>query len=55
MHVIDARHYLDDKGGIGPEKGPARKMAEFITSAIAHASNFDRPDTAPGSAFPGPV
>lgn len=42
MHVIDARHYLDDKGGIGPEKGPARKMAEFITSAIADASVFVR-------------
>ena len=35
---------------IGPAKGPARKMAEFITSAIADASVFDRPDTAPGPA-----
>ena len=36
--------------GIGPAKGPARTMAEFITSAIADTSDFDRPDTAPGLA-----
>ena len=35
---------------IGPAKGPARKMAEFITLAIADTSDFDRPDTAPGPA-----
>ncbi|GAC1426887.1 MAG: hypothetical protein NVSMB6_27140 [Burkholderiaceae bacterium] len=50
MYVIDVRHYLDGKGGIGPEKGPARKMADFITSVIAHASDFDRPDNMPGPA-----
>jgi len=44
VYVIDVRHYLDDKGNIGPEKGPARKMADFITSVIAHASDFDRPE-----------
>ena len=36
--------------GIGSAKGPARKIAEFITSAIADTSDFDRPDTAPGPA-----
>lgn len=50
MYVIDATHYLDDKGDIAPERGPARKMADFLTSVIAHASDFDRPDTAPGPA-----
>ena len=35
---------------IGPAKGPARKIAEFITSAIVDTSDFDRPDTAPGLA-----
>jgi hypothetical protein len=50
MYVIDARHYLDDKGNIAPERGPARKMADFVTSVIAHASNFDRPDDAPAPA-----
>ena len=48
MYVIDVRHYLDDKGNIGLEKGPARKMAEFITSVVAHASDFDRPESTPG-------
>ena len=50
MYVIDAHHSLNDKGDIGPERGPARKMADFITSVIAHASDFDRPDSAPGPA-----
>ncbi len=50
MYVIDALHYLNDKGDIGPEKGPARKMADFITSVIAHASDFDRPGGTPGPA-----
>ena len=49
MYVIDARHFLNDKGDIGPERGPGRKMADFVTAVIAHESDFDRPDT------PGPV
>jgi hypothetical protein len=48
MYVIDARHYLDDRGAIAPERGPARKMADFVTSVIAHASDFDRRDSTPG-------
>lgn len=49
MYVIDARHFLNGKGDIGPERGPGRKMADFVTAVIAHESNFDRPDS------PGPV
>ena len=49
MYVIDARHFLNGKGDIGPERGPGRKMADFVTAVIAHASDVDRPDT------PGPV
>ena len=48
MYVIDTTHFLNDKGNIGPEKGPTRKMANFITSVIAHASDFDRSDEVPG-------
>jgi hypothetical protein len=48
MYVIDARHYLDDKGNIAPKRGPARKLAEFVTSVIAHACDLDRPDGTPG-------
>lgn len=50
MYVIDARHCLNDKGDIAAEPGAARKMADFITSVVAHASDFDRPDSTPGPA-----
>ncbi len=49
VYVIDVRHFLDDRGDIGPERGPARAMSEFVTAVIAHGSDFDRPDG------PGPV
>ncbi len=48
MYVTDLTHYLDSKGAIAPERGPARKMAEFLTAVVAHASDFDRPYDAPG-------
>lgn len=48
MYVIDLAHYLDPKGAIAPERGPGRKMADFLTAVVAHASDFDRSDTAPG-------
>ena len=49
MYVIDARHFINDKGDIGPERGSGRKMADFVTAVIAHESDVDRPDA------PGPV
>ena len=48
MYIIDVRHFLDDKGNIAPQRGPARRMAEFVTAVVAHASDFDRPDETPG-------
>lgn len=48
MYVIDLTHYLDSKGAIAPELGPAREMAAFLTSVVAHASDFDRSDDVPG-------
>lgn len=48
MYVIDITHYLNDKGAIEPQKGPARKLADFVTSVVAHASDFDRSDDVPG-------
>ena len=48
MYVIDLTHYLDHKGLIAPERGPARKFADFLTSVVAHATDFDRPEAAPG-------
>lgn len=50
MHVIDLTHYLDSKGALAPERGPAREMADFLTAVVAHASDFDRHDGAPGPA-----
>ena len=41
MYITDARHFLDEKGAIGPQQGPAKSMADFLTSAIAYATDFD--------------
>ena len=49
MYVIDARH-LNDQGVIAVQKGPARKMAEFVTTVVAHASDLDRLEQTPGPA-----
>jgi hypothetical protein len=48
VYVIDLTHYLDPKGAIAPERGPARKFADFVTAVIVHATDFDRPDDTPG-------
>ena len=48
MYVIDLTHYLDPRGAIAPEQGPARKFADFLTAVVAHATDFDRPDETPG-------
>ena len=37
MYVIDLTHFLDARGAIAPERGPARKFADF-----------HRPDETPG-------
>ena len=41
MYISDARHFLDEKGAIGPQRGAARAMAEFHAGAIAYATDFD--------------
>lgn len=38
MYITDATHFLDAKGAIGPKRGPGRKMAEFLGSAIVAAT-----------------
>jgi hypothetical protein len=48
MYVIDLSHYLDPRGLIAPDRGPARKFADFLTAVVAHATDFDRPEEAPG-------
>ena len=41
MYVIYLTHYLDSKGAIAPERGPARRMADFLTAVAANASAID--------------
>lgn len=41
MYITDARHFLDEKGAIAPQRGPAKAMAEFHAGAIAYATDFD--------------
>jgi hypothetical protein len=48
MYVIDARHHIERNGFIAVKRGPARKMANFVAAVVAHTSDFDRPEVAPG-------
>jgi hypothetical protein len=36
--ITDLTHFLDKEGRIAPERGPARRMAEFLTSIVSMAS-----------------
>jgi hypothetical protein len=36
--ITDLRHFLDENGQIAPQKGPARRLAEYITAIIVMAS-----------------
>jgi hypothetical protein len=38
MYITDLTHSLDASGAIASRRGPARKLAEFLTSVVAHAS-----------------
>ena len=41
MYITDARHFLNDKGAIGHQQGPAKVMAEFHANTIAYATDFE--------------
>lgn len=47
-YVCDLTHFLDDRGALGPDRGPARKLADFLAAVVAHATDFERPDEVPG-------
>lgn len=38
VYITDATHFLDAKGAIGPQRGPGRKLAEFLGSVIVAAT-----------------
>ena len=39
MYITDLTYFLDKSGAIGPIKGPARAMAQFVVDVVAHASD----------------
>jgi hypothetical protein len=39
MYITDLTHFLDKSGAIGPIKGPARAMAQFLVNVVTHASD----------------
>lgn len=39
MQVTDLRHFLDEKGAIGPKSGPGLKLANYIAAIVAMASD----------------
>jgi len=39
MQITDLTHFLDKAGAIGPVKGPALAMAQFLVNVVAHASD----------------
>jgi ribosomal protein L37AE/L43A len=39
MYITDLKHFLDSRGAIGPNKGPARAMAQFQTDVVAFSTN----------------
>jgi hypothetical protein len=42
LYITDASHFVDTKGAIGPKRGPARKMSDFLSSVIVAATLTDQ-------------
>jgi hypothetical protein len=40
--VTDLTHFLNTKNAIESQRGPERKMADFLTTVVARASDVDR-------------
>jgi len=39
MYITDLTQFLDKSGAIGPVKGPALAMAQFLVNVVSHASD----------------
>lgn len=44
FYVIDALHFVDAKGAIGPKRGKAKEMSDFLASVIV-AGTLTDPNT----------
>ena len=42
MYITDLTHFLDEKGAIQPQRGPAKAMADFHAAAVAHVTDGGR-------------
>ena len=51
MYITDLTHFLDKSGAIGPVKGPARAMAQFLVNVVTHASDATEDALAAPSCF----
>ena len=51
MYITDLRHLLDESGAIGPAKGAARTMAQFLADVVAAASSTTGPPPAAPKCF----
>jgi hypothetical protein len=46
-YITDLQHFLTNDGRVAPTKGPAKKLAEFLTLVVAYAT---APESARSSA-----
>jgi hypothetical protein len=51
MYITDLEHFLEDKGAIGPTRGRAKSMADFLSALVAHATDFDKGTMAAPTCF----
>lgn len=42
MYITDITHFLDEKGAVLPQRGPAKLMADFHAAAVAYATDGGR-------------
>ena len=42
MYITDLTHFLDEKGAILPQGGPAKVMADFLAAVVAYATDRGR-------------
>ena len=51
MYITDLAPFLDEKGAILPQRGPANVIADFHAAAVAYAADGGRTDLPAPSCF----